>query len=101
MYVFAVRTTDSTAGVVCINTTLGVGASGSQRFCGFTPLSAVGDAPINLTAGVSDPVQVGSNWYAFNEVAGSADRHRGHPALLRPGHRHRLCRPALCPRPQR
>ncbi len=71
LYVFAVRSTDSTAGVVCINTTLGVDADGSQRFCGFTPLSAVGDAPINLTAGVSDPVQVGSDWYAFNEVAGA------------------------------
>ena len=71
MYVFAVRTSDSTAGVVCINTTLGVGASGSQRFCGFTALSAVGDAPINLTAGVSDPVQVGSDWYSFNQVAGA------------------------------
>jgi hypothetical protein len=72
MYVFAVRTTDSTAGVVCINTTLGVDADGSERYCGFTPLSAVGDAPLDLTAtaGVSDPVQVGSDWYAFNEVAG-------------------------------
>jgi hypothetical protein len=71
LYVFAVRTPDATAGVVCINTTLGAGAGGSERFCGFTPLSAVGDAPISTTAGISDPVQVGSNWYAFNEVLGT------------------------------
>ncbi len=73
LYVFAVRTSDYTAGVVCINTTLGAGATGAQRFCGFTPLSGIGDAPIASSgkAGVSDPVQVGNDWFAFNEVPGA------------------------------
>ncbi len=70
LYVFAVRTSDFTAGVVCVNTTLGAAATGAQRFCGFTALSGVGDAPIDLKAGVSDPVQVGNDWFAFNEVPG-------------------------------
>jgi hypothetical protein len=70
LFVFAVRTSDHTAGVVCIDTTKPASATGAQLFCGFTALSAVGDAPIGLTAGVSAPVQVGSDWYSFNEVAG-------------------------------
>ncbi len=71
LYVFAVRTSDSTAGVVCIDTTKPASATGAQLFCGFTPLSAVGDAPISSTAGVSAPVQIGTNWYSFNEVVGA------------------------------
>jgi hypothetical protein len=70
LYVFAVRTPDNTAGVVCINTTLGVSATGAQRFCGFTQLSTVGDAPIFQKAGISAPILVGNNWFAFNEVPG-------------------------------
>jgi len=70
LYVFAVRTSDDTAGVVCIDPTLPTGATGAQRFCGFTALSAVGDAPIVQKAGVSDPIRVGNNWFAFNEVPG-------------------------------
>ncbi len=70
MFVYAVRTSDSTAGVVCINTTLPASATGAQRFCGFTALSAVGEAPIATYAGVSAPAQVGTKWYSFNEVAG-------------------------------
>jgi hypothetical protein len=71
LYVFAVRTSDHTAGVVCVDTALGAGATGAQRFCGFTALSAVGGSPISLSAGVSDPVQVGTDWYSFNEVPGT------------------------------
>jgi hypothetical protein len=71
LMVFAVRTSDSTAGVVCIDTTKPATATGAQMFCGFTALSGVGDAPIAATAGVSDPVQVGTNWYSFNEVQGT------------------------------
>jgi hypothetical protein len=71
LYVFVVRTSDSTAGVACIDITLPASATGAQLFCGFTPLSGVGDAPISSTAGLSAPVQVGTDWYSFNEVVGA------------------------------
>ncbi len=74
LYVFATRVPDDTAGVVCIDTTQPASATGAQLFCGFTTLSAVGDAPLggSLDASmVSDPVAVGTNWYAFNEAAGT------------------------------
>jgi hypothetical protein len=71
LYVYAVETPNDTAGVVCIDTTQPVAASGTSLFCGFTPLSAPGDAPIGTYAGISSPELVGSDWYAFNEVAGS------------------------------
>ena len=71
LFVYAVETPGNTAGVVCIDTTQPVAAPGTSLFCGFTPLSAPGDAPIGEFAGLSNPVLVGSNWFAFNEVAGS------------------------------
>ena len=76
LYTFAVQTNGNAAqdvsGVVCIDTTQPAAAAGSALFCGFTPLSKVGDAPINgLYAGLTSPVQVGTNWYAFNEVSGA------------------------------
>jgi hypothetical protein len=76
LFVYAARSSDFTAGVVCIDTTLPNSASGLQLFCGFTPLSAIGDAPYALQNGVSlsglsDPVQVGNHWYAFNAVQGT------------------------------
>jgi hypothetical protein len=72
LYVYAVRTSDFTAGVVCIDTTKPETATGAQLFCGFTPLSAVGDAPIGGNgSGVSAPAIVGTNFYSFNEVAGA------------------------------
>jgi len=73
LYVFATRASDATAGVVCIDTTQPAAATGAQLFCGFTPLSAVGDAPLNFVSysDISDPVVVGTNWYAFNEVDGT------------------------------
>ena len=65
LFVFATRTSDLTAGVVCIDTTQP--ATTTDPFCGFTALSAVGDAPfVSGFAGISDPVVVGSRWYAFN-----------------------------------
>ncbi|HZQ28985.1 MAG TPA: hypothetical protein VFA94_14915 [Acidimicrobiales bacterium] len=70
MYVTVTRASDSTAGVACVDTTQPAGATGAQLFCGFTPLSAVGDAQAG-GSGLSAPVQVGSRWYAYNEVAGS------------------------------
>ena len=72
LYVYATRTADSTAGVVCIDTTQP--ASVADPFCGFTPLSAGGDAPLqdgSSISGTSDPVVVGTNWYSFNYVTGA------------------------------
>jgi hypothetical protein len=71
LFVFATRLSDFTAGVVCIDTTQPAG--NPNPFCGFTALSAVGDAPLDSgISGVTDPVVVGSKWYAFNEVPGIA-----------------------------
>ena len=64
LYVYTTRTSDATAGVVCIDTTQP--AVDPNPFCGFTALSAVGDGGIT-----SIPMQVGSNWYAYNYVSGS------------------------------
>ncbi len=70
LYVYATRVSDSTAGVVCIDTTLA--ETNPDPFCGFTALSAVGDAPlVSGISGVSDPVLVGTSWYAFNYVNGT------------------------------
>lgn len=67
LYVYATRTNDGTGGVVCIDTTQPVG--NADPFCGFTALTAVGDAPVySGISAISDPVVVGTNWYAFNGV---------------------------------
>ncbi len=74
LYVFADETdgtgADTTAGVACIDTNLPATATGEQIFCGFTALSAPGDAPIALYPGLTAPVVIGNSWYSFNEVAG-------------------------------
>ena len=71
LYVFATRTSDATGGVVCIDTTQA--ASNPDPFCGFTALTAVGDAPVQSgISGISDPVVVGARWYAFNYVDGAS-----------------------------
>jgi hypothetical protein len=70
LYVFATDVTTLTAGVVCIDTT----SSSPNPFCGFTALTASGDAPIDPTyhlANVSDAVTVGDNWYSYNYVNGT------------------------------
>ena len=70
LYVFATRTSDDTGGVVCIDTTQA--ATNTNPFCGFTALTAVGDASMAPGWGqISDPMQVGSKVYAFNYVQGS------------------------------
>jgi len=67
LFVFATRSVDGTAGVVCIDTTKP--ATDTDPFCGFTPLSAVGQGPLSGgISHISDPVIVGTNWYAFNFV---------------------------------
>jgi hypothetical protein len=76
LYAWAVQSNgneaDNQAGVVCINTTQPVTASGASLFCGFTPLTHAGDAPIvsGLFASFTAPVQVGTDWYSYNEAAG-------------------------------
>lgn len=70
VYVFVTRW-DNTGGVECI-----APSSTGATSCGFTPLTATGEAPLNGPAGsgwseISNPVQVGSNLYAFNYVNGT------------------------------
>ena len=68
LYVYTADAVTSTAGVVCIDTT----SSADNPFCGFTPLSAPGDAPAQVgISPTSNPVLVGNNWYSFNHVAGT------------------------------
>lgn len=67
LYVYATRSFDSTAGVVCIDTTKP--AADPNPFCGFTTLTPAGDAPSN--SGVSNGALVGTRWYAFNYVSGT------------------------------
>ncbi len=61
LYIYTTRTSDSTAGVVCVDTN----QQPASLFCGFTPLSAVGDGGIT-----SIPMKVDSNLYSFNYVSG-------------------------------
>ena len=65
LYVPVVRTSDFTGGIACINTK----SSSPNPFCGFTALTPAGDSPNGN--GLSDPVQIGTKWYVFNEVSGS------------------------------
>jgi hypothetical protein len=58
------RSSDATAGVVCIDTT--IAATNPNPFCGFTALTAPGEA----STGVSTGMLVGSRWYAFNFFSG-------------------------------
>ena len=60
LWVYATRT-DATAGVVCVDTT--IAATETNPFCGFTPLSGVGEGGIT-----SVPMRVGNRLYAFNYV---------------------------------
>ncbi len=69
VFVFVTRAADQTAGVACIDGS--APASTTNPFCGFTPLSGVGEAPIDAgISQVSDPVNAAGNLYAFNYVNG-------------------------------
>lgn len=75
LYVWSTRSqvvndrTVTTAGVVCFDT-LAADTDGTP-FCGFTPLSADGDGTnANGWSTVSDPVLVGTRWFAFNDANG-------------------------------
>jgi hypothetical protein len=71
LYVYATRPVDSTAGVVCIDTT--IAATNPNPFCGFTALTPAGEGPTSGgISAVGDPSLVGSHWYAFNFVSGAA-----------------------------
>ncbi len=68
LYVYATRSADGTAGVVCFDTTMAT----IKPFCGFTALTPVGQGPIDPSgiSGLSVPMLVGSHWYSFNFVNG-------------------------------
>jgi hypothetical protein len=72
LYTYVTRGSDSTAGVVCIDTT--IAATTPNPFCGYAPLTAANDGPLtgSLISGLSNPMQVGTKWYAYNFVNGSA-----------------------------
>lgn len=71
LYTYGTRGSDSTAGVICIDTTLA--ATNPNPFCGYTALTAVNDGPLSSgISGLSTPMQVGTKWYAFNFVNGTA-----------------------------
>ena len=73
LYVYATATgsaNNATAGVVCVDTS----SNAPDPFCGFTPLSAIGDAPTqSQISAISAGVIVGGNFYAFNYVSTGAD----------------------------
>jgi hypothetical protein len=78
LYVFATRASDGTGGVVCIDTD--AAATDPNPFCGFTELTAPGEAPAG-NSGISNSTFVNNRLYAFNYVdgPGSVD---GRNALL-------------------
>ncbi len=71
LYVYA-TSANGTGGVVCIDTTKPANATGAQLFCGFTALTAAGESYGSGISGISDPVTVGTKWYAFNYLSGVA-----------------------------
>jgi outer membrane protein OmpA-like peptidoglycan-associated protein len=73
LYVYATATGSAgngTAGVVCVDTS----STAADPFCGFTPLSAVGDAPTTFggISAVSAGLVVGNDFYAFNYVSSTS-----------------------------
>lgn len=63
LYIYTTRVPENTAGVVCVDTN----QEPANLFCGFTPLSAVGDGGVT-----SIPMKVGSNLYSFNYATGQS-----------------------------
>jgi hypothetical protein len=69
LYVYATRTSDQTAGVVCIDTNKAT--EEPNPFCGFTALTPVGEG--QMETGISEtstPMLIGTHWYAFNMAGG-------------------------------
>lgn len=70
LYTFATRS-DNTAGVVCFDTVAAATTpTSASAFCGFTALSAVGEAPLSGDSNLGNPSIVGSRVYSFNYVPG-------------------------------
>ncbi len=97
LYTYATELPSHTAGVVCIDTTQPPSATGAQLFCGFTPLSGVGDAPTTFHlrdlllgectgSGRHELVQLQRS-PGYRRRYGS-QRHREHTDVLQP---HHLC----------
>jgi hypothetical protein len=74
LYVYATRTSDATAGVVCVNTE--EAATNSNPFCGFTELTQKGEAPLIGISAVSNPMLIGTRWYAFSFANGTQEKER-------------------------
>jgi hypothetical protein len=71
LYVYATRSVDDIAGVVCVDTT--IAATNPNPFCGFTGLTPAGEGPDTPsgTSGTSIGMLRGTRWYAFNYVNGT------------------------------
>lgn len=70
LYVYATRNSDSTGGVVCIDTTQGT--TNPDPFCGFTALTGVGEASLYPGYGeLTDSRLIGNHLYSFNYDPGS------------------------------
>ena len=67
VYLFTIRS-DNTGGVVCFDTT--TAASTPNPFCGFTALTAVGNAVGGGTPFISQGAKVGDRWFAYSWVNG-------------------------------
>jgi hypothetical protein len=80
LYVYATRTSDASAGVVCIDTTLPAASPDPDRFCGYTTLAPAGQAALAGISQVSDPMLVGNRWYAFNANNGLPESAAGSAA---------------------
>jgi uncharacterized repeat protein (TIGR01451 family) len=86
LYMFTTRTSDNTAGVLCMDTkaidpalnaqfdpnSQTFNPDGRVAFCGFTALSAPGEATGGSYNILGAPAQIGSRWYAFNYFNGAA-----------------------------
>jgi hypothetical protein len=69
LYVYGTRNVDGTGGVVCIDTN--ADGSDPNPFCGFTALTAVGDASGGSLSAISNQALASGKLYAFNFVDGS------------------------------
>jgi hypothetical protein len=69
LYVYATRTADSSAGVVCIDPVLA--ATSTNPFCGYTRLTAANEAYNYAFSVLSAPVRDGNKLYSFNLFPGT------------------------------
>jgi hypothetical protein len=74
LYVYATRSSDATAGVVCVDTE--EAPTNENPFCGFTELTQKGEAPLVGISAVSNPMLIGTRWYAFSFANGVQEKER-------------------------